>query len=140
MEPKATTSDKSNLLTTTQINSYFSRSGPKLAAKTACHENLEYMKEINKTIYTIYLQSITDIDYQIEIKNLKINSALITWVFSNNLLKIAAPAISSSLSDNFYKTLDNGVYPECLKIVKVFLYKKRGHLSNPKRSSVITDQ
>ena len=71
MEPKATTSDKSNLLTTTQINSYFSRSGPKLAAKTACHENLEYMKEINKTIYTIYLQSITDIHYQIEIKNSK---------------------------------------------------------------------
>ena len=54
------------------MNSYFSGSGPTLIAKQACHENLDYMREYSNTKY---LEPITDIEVQKEIKNLKLNSA-----------------------------------------------------------------
>ena len=51
--------------------------------------------------------------------------------FSSNLLKIVPPSNSSCLSDQFNKTIDTVIYPDCLKVVGVIPINKEVPLCDP---------
>ena len=51
--------------------------------------------------------------------------------FSNYLLKIVPTTISSCLCSQFNKIIDNGAYPECMKISRVISVHKECFLSDP---------
>ena len=51
--------------------------------------------------------------------------------FSSNLRKFVTPSISSCLCDQFNKTIDTVIYPDCLKVDRVIPIYKEGPLCDP---------
>ena len=105
------------------LNEYFTQVGPALTSKLP---NLVYVSTIRRITKTMVVKNTTTEEITKIVRNLKNKKSTGYDGISNEILKCCSPIIEPYVADVFNKCPEQSIFPETLKIARVFpLFKKR---------------
>ena len=120
------------------FNHFFADQGKKFTEKFTAKRNETYTKKIVNSLFLQKKTTITEISKILTDKKNK--CSVDAFNLNNYCIRLLEPSISLFLCEFFNSSLNFGLFPDCLKILKVIPIFKEGDKSDPsiKLSSNIT--
>ena len=117
---------------TNTINDFFVNIGPKLASKFNNSDSNSFMKFMGDSYeQSMYLHETNPNEVAKQITKLKSKTSAGFDELSAKFLNLCAPYISEPLANIFNASINNGTYPDLLKIARVTPIYKKGSKSDP---------
>ena len=109
------------------VNNYFSEIGEKLANKFSQNNNPEFKKYLGNPVpQSIYLQEVTEAEIKNAICDLNNSNSTSHDDFTTKFVKLSSPILAPALDKIFNLSIENGIYPNSLKMAKVIPILKKG--------------